>query len=78
MRYEIACKDKVRLPTEYDNTFSDLLLFKTFWDDNNKNVCKKAEELKGKFKEKYKDLIFTKNYEKAFKSDFGEDSVNSS
>lgn len=78
MRYEIACKDKVRLPTEYDNTFSDLLLFKTFWDDNNKNVCKKAEELKEKFKEKYKDLIFTKNYEKAFKSDFGEDSVNSS
>ena len=78
MRYEIACKDKVRLPTEYDNTFSDLLLFKTFWDDNNKNVCKKAEELKEKFKEKYKDLIFTKNYEKAFKSDFGEDSVSSS
>lgn len=78
MRYEIACKDKVRLPTEYDNTFSDLLLFKTFWNDNNKNVCKKAEELKEKFKEKYKDLIFTKNYEKAFKSDFGEDSVNSS
>lgn len=78
MRYEIACKDKVRLPTEYDNTFSDLLLFKTFWDDNNKNVCKKAEELKEKFKEKYKDLIFTKNYEKAFKSDFWEDSVSSS
>ena len=78
MRYEIACKDKVRLPTEYDNTFSDLLLFKTFWNDNNKNVCKKAEELKEKFKEKYKDLIFTKNYEKAFKSDFGEDSVSSS
>lgn len=78
MRYEIACKDKVRLPTEYDNTFSDILLFKTFWDDNNKNVCKKAEELKEKFKEKYKDLIFTKNYEKAFKSDFWEDSVSSS
>lgn len=78
MRYEIACKDKVRLPTGYDNTFSDLLLFKTFWDDNNKNVCKKAEELKEKFKEKYKDLIFTKNYEKAFKSDFWEDSVSSS
>ena len=78
MRYEIACKDKVRLPTEYDNTFSDLLLFKTFWNDNNKNVCKKAEELKEKFKEKYKDLIFTKNYEKAFKPDIGEDSVSSS
>lgn len=77
MRYEIACKDKVKLPTEYD-TFSDYLLFKSFWGDNNKNVCKKAEELKEKFKEKYKDLIFTKNYEKAFKSDFGEDSVSSS
>lgn len=77
MRYEIACKDKVKLPTEYD-TFSDYLLFKSFWSDNNKNVCKKAEELKEKFKEKYKDLIFTKNYEKAFKSDFGEDSVSSS
>ena len=77
MRYEIACKDKVKLPTEYD-TFSDYLLFKSFWSDNNKNVCKKAEELKEKFKAKYKDLIFTKNYEKAFKSDFGEDSVSSS
>ena len=77
MRYEIACKDKVKLPTEYD-TFSDYLLFKSFWGDNNKNVCKKAEELKEKFKEKYKDLIFTKNYEKAFKSDFWEDSVSSS